>query len=124
MTRLFHRQIHHQADDCFAAGVTLESLTVNTVDASGTAAFSVGGLAERMRKSAKLARLAVYFDVGAASDQAGGFGPMGKRIPGRPRRRDGARRRFRYQHTNRHPRRFVSTPTPSPSTRRRRGSTC
>ena len=86
--------------DCFAAGVTLESLTVNTVDASGTAAFSVGGLAERMRKSAKLARLAVYFDVGAASDQAGGFGPMGKRIPGRPRRRDGARRRFRYQHTN------------------------
>jgi len=54
-------------DDCFAAGVTLESLTVNTVDASGTAAFSVGGLAERMRKNAKLARLAVYFDVGAAS---------------------------------------------------------
>ena len=53
--------------DCFAAGVTLESLNVNTVDASGTAAFSVGGLAERMRKSAKIARLAVYFDVGAAS---------------------------------------------------------
>ena len=53
--------------DCFAAGVTLESLNVNTVDASGTAAFSVGGLAERMRKSAKIARLAVYFDVGTAS---------------------------------------------------------
>ena len=59
-------------DDCFAAGVTLESLTVNTVDASGTAAFSVGGLAERMRKSAKLARLAVYFDVGAASIKPAG----------------------------------------------------
>ena len=59
-------------DDCFAAGVTLESLTVNTVDASGTAAFSVGGLAERMRKSAKLARLAVYFDVGAASVKPAG----------------------------------------------------
>ena len=58
--------------DCFAAGVTLESLTVNTVDASGTAAFSVGGLAERMRKSAKLARLAVYFDVGAASVKPAG----------------------------------------------------
>ena len=52
--------------------MTLESLTVNTVDASGTAAFSVGGLAERMRKSAKLARLAVYFDVGAASVKPAG----------------------------------------------------
>ena len=58
--------------DCFAAGVTLESLNVNTVDASGTAAFSVGGLAERMRKSAKIARLAVYFDVGAASIKPAG----------------------------------------------------
>ena len=58
--------------DCFAAGVTLESLNVNTVDASGTAAFSVGGLAERMRKSAKIARLAVYFDVGAASVKPAG----------------------------------------------------
>ena len=58
--------------DCFAAGVTLESLNVNTVDASGTAAFSVGGLSERMRKSAKIARLAVYFDVGAASIKPAG----------------------------------------------------
>ena len=33
---------------------TLESLVINTVDATGAAAFSVGGLAERMRKSAKL----------------------------------------------------------------------
>ena len=38
----------------FAAGATLESLVINTVDASGAAAFTVGGLAERMRKSAKL----------------------------------------------------------------------
>ena len=49
---------------------------INTVDASGAAAFTVGGLAERMRKSAKLTGLAVYFDVGAdslAPDTAGGW---------------------------------------------------
>ena len=60
----------------FAAGATLESLVINTVDASGAAAFTVGGLAERMRKSAKLTGLAVYFDVGAdslAPNTAGGW---------------------------------------------------
>ena len=54
-------------DKRFAAGATLESLVINTVDASGAPAFTVGGLAERMRKSAKLTGLAVYFDVGASS---------------------------------------------------------
>ena len=51
--------------DRFALGVTLESMELHTVDAEGTPAFSTKGLAERMRKSATLTRLAVYFDVGA-----------------------------------------------------------
>jgi hypothetical protein len=37
---------------------------------------------------------------------------MGKRIPGRPRRRDGARRRFRYQHTNNTPATVRINPNP------------
>ena len=53
------------ASNPFAAGVTLESLSVSTVDADGAESFSVKGLAERMRKSATLSRLAIYFDVGA-----------------------------------------------------------
>ena len=44
----------NESNERFAAGATLESLVINTVDATGAAAFSVGGLAERMRKSAKL----------------------------------------------------------------------
>ena len=51
----------------FAAGATLESLVINTVDATGAAAFSVGGLAERMRKSAKLTVSLFYIFVWAIS---------------------------------------------------------
>ena len=47
--------------------MTLQSLEVQTVDETGQVAFNVKGLAERMRKSAVLTRLAAYFDVGAAS---------------------------------------------------------
>lgn len=53
--------------DRFALGMTLESMELHTVDAEGAPAFSTKGLAERMRKSATLTRLAVYFDVGAES---------------------------------------------------------
>jgi hypothetical protein len=53
--------------DPFAAGVTLQSLEVQSVDETGKVAFQVKGLAERMRKSAVLTRLAAYFDVGAQS---------------------------------------------------------
>ena len=53
--------------DRFALGMTLESMELHTVDAEGAPTFSTKGLAERMRKSATLTRLAVYFDVGAES---------------------------------------------------------
>ena len=53
--------------DPFALGVTLASLALNTVDANGEPTFVGAGLAERMRKSATLERLAAYFDAGAAS---------------------------------------------------------
>jgi len=53
--------------DSFAFGVTLEAMELHTVDANGDQIFSKQGLAERMRKAATLTRLAVYFDVGAAS---------------------------------------------------------
>ena len=55
----------HSSVDCFAFGVTLESLELHTVNTHGDPVFSTKGLAERMRKSATLNRLAVYFDVGA-----------------------------------------------------------
>ena len=55
------------AANTFATGVTLESLELQTVDEVGEATFQVKGLAERLRKSAALTRLAVYFDVGVAS---------------------------------------------------------
>ena len=53
--------------DPFALGVTLETLALHTVDENGDPTFSSKGLAERMRKSATLERLAAYFDVGAAT---------------------------------------------------------
>ena len=42
------------APDSFAAGVTLESLAVHTVDAAGAETFLVNGLADRLRKAATL----------------------------------------------------------------------
>lgn len=48
----------------FTAGVILRKFSATTVDANGHETFSVGGLANRLRKSANLERLAVYLDHG------------------------------------------------------------
>ena len=63
-------------DERFAAGATLESLVINTVDASGAPAFTVGGLAERMRKQPKghALRKAMLIGGKAARDQISEFG--------------------------------------------------
>ena len=101
----------NESNERFAAGATLESLVINTVDASGAAAFTVGGLAERMRKSAKLTGLAVYFyfrmgnsDICFVHGTGGLFRRrrfvvgarrrrVGNRLAGCVRRGDGTRRR-------------------------------
>lgn len=50
--------------ETFTSGVILHRLSATTVDAHGNETFSVGGLANRLRKIARLQRLAVYMDHG------------------------------------------------------------
>ncbi|GMH29787.1 hypothetical protein Nepgr_031630 [Nepenthes gracilis] len=46
----------------FSAGVTLEKLSAVTVDDNGNETFATGGALDRIQKSVKLERLAVYLD--------------------------------------------------------------